>query len=53
MNNEISRLILLKLSIGGIKLMSLQQFVDLSDAVALQIAAINSGNNICIDSESQ
>jgi len=42
---------LLKLSIGGIKIMSLQQFLDLSDAVALQIATINSGNNISIENE--
>jgi hypothetical protein len=31
--------------------MSLQQFLDLSDAVALQIATINSGNNISIENE--
>lgn len=42
---------MLKLSIGGIKIMSLQQFLDLSDAVALQIATINSGNNISIENE--
>lgn len=45
-NNEITKLIMLKLVVTGFRFESLHRFVDLNDAAGAQIATINSANAI-------
>ena len=45
-NNEITKLIMLKLVATGFKFESLHKFVNLNDAAGAQIATINSANVI-------
>ncbi len=45
-NNEVSKLIMLKLVAMGFRFESLGKFVELTDSAGTQIATINSANSI-------
>lgn len=49
MNREIAAMILFHIEVLGIKLSSLQSYMNLSDAIGSQLALINAGNAVEID----
>lgn len=49
MNREITAMILFQIEVSGIKLASIQSYMNLSDTIGTQLALINAGNSVEID----